>query len=301
MSMSVIPPRYITEHWLAENARLLPGGELRLPAACRLTPAARDLLSAQGIRVRFTDAAGRVFVEAAAGAHGEGGEGGEASKDSNGTGATNGNADVESVPRRQVHPLTGESGHVAAHCPLCQQDVARKGEALTHLNAHEYVAKNDPRIAFRGRVDSAIAQAVRLQAEWQVEGVAQPLQDMLADLRAALGGVLRAETLGEPAPKVGMGAFSEDQLHAVSHQPLKHLGHDHLVPALEHGLQVARLNVLRTAIREAELAGAAAFIERDYRVVRGDLLQALNRLSSAVYVLMLLVLVAQRKASGGSA
>ena len=26
------PPRYITEHWLAENARLLPGGELRLPA-----------------------------------------------------------------------------------------------------------------------------------------------------------------------------------------------------------------------------------------------------------------------------
>ena len=75
MSMSVIPPRYITEHWLAENARLLPGGELRLPAACRLTPAARDLLSAQGIRVRFTDAAGRVFVEAAAGTAGAGSHG----------------------------------------------------------------------------------------------------------------------------------------------------------------------------------------------------------------------------------
>ena len=273
------PPRYITEHWLAENARLRPGGELRLPADCRLTPAARDLVQSQGIRVRYSDEAGRIFVEAAAGETQQG----------------------EAAELRQVHPLTGESGHVAAHCPLCLQHVARKGEALTHLDAHTYVAKNDPRIAFRGRVDSAIAHAVRLQAEWQAEGLAPAMQEMLADVRAALGGVLRAETLGEAPQAVGMGAFSEDQLHAVSHQPFKHLGHDHIVPAVEHGLQVARLNVLRTAIREAELAGAVAFIEREYRIVRGDLLHALNRLSSAVYVLMLLVLVAERGTEGGQA
>ena len=46
--------------------------------------------------------------------------------------------------------------------------------------------------------------------------------------------------------------------------------------------------MLRTAIREAEVAGAQAFIDKDFSVRRGDLLQALNRLSSAVYVLMLI-------------
>ena len=274
-------PLFITERWLDDHVRLVPGGELRLPAESRLTPSVRDLLQAQRIRVRFADADGRIFVEPAADQ-----DGGE-------------------PERRQVHPLTGESGHSAAHCPLCCQAVAHKGEALTHLNGQIYVAKNDPRIALRGRVDSAIADAVLIQTQWQAEGVASAFQTMLADVRAGLGNVLRAEALGEPALPVSMGEFSQEQVHAVSHQPLKYLGHDHIVPAIEHGLQVARLNVLRAAIREAELAGAAAYIDRDFKVTRADLLQALNRLSSAVYVLMLLVLVAERgtreTGSGGAA
>ena len=270
----VTSPLFITERWLADLARLVPGGELRLPAESRLTPSVRDLLQAQRIRVRFADADGRIFVEPA---------------------AAEGSGEPE---RQQVHPLTGESGHSAAHCPLCRQTVAHKGEALTHLDGQTFVAKNDPRLALRGRVDSAIADAVLIQAQWQTEGVASAFQIMLADVRAGLGNVLRAEALGEQALPVSMGDFSQEQLHAVSHQPLKYLGHDHIVPAVEHGLQVARLNVLRTAIREAELAGATAYIDRDYRVARGDLLQALNRLSSAVYVLMLLVLLAEHGESG---
>jgi ethanolamine utilization cobalamin adenosyltransferase len=116
------------------------------------------------------------------------------------------------------------------------------------------------------------------------------MQRLLADIRAALGNVLRCETLGEAMPEITIGDFDQAQLHALSHNPLRHLGHDHIVPAIEHGLSVARLNLLRTVIREAEVAGAQAFIGSDYSVSRGDLLQALNRLSSAVYVLMLIVL-----------
>ena len=37
-------PFFITESWLAENAVLTAGGEVRLPANSRLTPAARDAL-----------------------------------------------------------------------------------------------------------------------------------------------------------------------------------------------------------------------------------------------------------------
>jgi ethanolamine utilization cobalamin adenosyltransferase len=91
-------------------------------------------------------------------------------------------------------------------------------------------------------------------------------------------------------PAIVMGEFDEAQIHAISHNPLKHLGHDHIVPAVEHGATVARLNVLRTAVREAEVAGAQAFIDERFAVSRGDVLRALNRLSSAVYVLMLITL-----------
>lgn len=260
---------FITENWLAENAALVAGGEVRLPADCRLTPAARDLLKQKQIRIRYADESGRVFVDVAGQADGE--------------------------ARQQVHPLTSSATHETAHCLLCQQAVGKKPDALTHLNATTLVAKNDPRIAFRGRVDSAIAQAVLVQAQWQHDGVEPALQTMLADIRSALGNVLRCDALDETMLPIAMGNFDETQIHAISHNPLKHLGHDHIVPALEHGLTVARLNLLRTAIREAEVAGAQTFIGKDFSFSRGDLLQALNRLSSAVYVLMLICWNHERK------
>lgn len=264
-------PLYITEDWLAHNARLVAGSEIRLPADCRLTPAAHDLIKQKRVRVRYTDEAGRTFID--------------------GEGATG----EEQDQRQQVHPLTSRAGHEAAHCLLCQQTVGKKPDALTHLNATTFVAKNDARIALRGRVDSAIAQALLIQAQWQQENAAPAWQAMLADVRSALGDVLRCEALDEPMRAITLGELDEAQIHAYSHNPLKHLGHDHIVPALEHGLTVARLNVLRTAIRETEVAAAQAFIGRDFSIARGDLLQALNRLSSAVYVLMLVCLTQEKK------
>lgn len=251
---------YITENWLAENVNLASGSEVRLPAASRLTPAARDVLNARRIRIRYSDEVGRVFIDAQG---------------------------TDEKTRQQVHPLTSSAIREAAHCLLCKQIVDKKPEALTHLNATTFVAKNDVRIVFRGRVDSAIAQAVLLQAEWQSTSVPGSLQKMLADIRAGLGNVLRSETLGDPMPAIAMGEFDEVQIHAISHNPLKHMGHDHIVPTVEHGLDVARLNLLRAVIREAEVAGAQAFIKTDFSIDRADVLQALNRLSSAVYVLML--------------
>lgn len=252
---------FISENWLIENASLSNGGEVRLPASSRLTPAARDVLNDRHIRIRYTDEVGRVFVDA---------------------------DKLDANVRQRVHPLTSNATREIAHCLLCQQQVSNKPEVLTHLDATTLVAKNDVRIAFRGRVDSAIAHAVLLQADWQENSIHATLQRMLADIRSALGNVLRSETLGEPMPPIAMGEFDEAQIHALSHEPLKHLGHDHIVPAIEHGMTVARLNLLRTAIREAELAGAQAFVDKDFSVDRGDVLQALNRLSSAVYVLILI-------------
>ena len=261
---------FVTESWLRERFSLAHGSEIHLPENARLTPSARTLLEERQIRVKYLDDAGRAFVEtqAAESRHGE------------------------EPALRRVPVLTGENERVAATCLLCSQTVATKPDTLTSLDGKALVAKNDPRLKLRGKLDTAIAHAVWIQTEWAADGAT--LAHWLADVRSALGRVLKAEVSGEPMPPVAMGEFDEAAIHAISHHPLKYLGHDHIVPEAGHGGEVARLNLLRAQIREAELAAADVFIDRDFKVLRPDIMQALNRLSSAVYVLMLMTLMAGR-------
>ncbi|THF59304.1 ethanolamine utilization cob(I)yrinic acid a,c-diamide adenosyltransferase EutT [Pseudothauera rhizosphaerae] len=263
---------FITETWLREHFSLAPGTEVHLPAEGRLTPAAHALLAERHVAVRYVDAAGRNYVEPAeaGGAQAAAGE----------------------PARVQVHPLTGRSGRQPAACALCGQEVARKPEAMTHLDERRLVAKNDPRLRLRGALDTAIAWAVWVQAELPPEERDTTLGHWLADVRSCLGNVLRGEVTGEPVSELRMGELDDEAIHRVSHDPLRYFGHDHLVPDAAQGVTVARLNLLRAQIRAAELAAAELYIDRDYAVARPDILQALNRLSSAVYVLMLLARVA---------
>ena len=257
---------FITETWLRENFSLTDGTEIHLPADGKLTPAARALLAERHIRLRFVDEAGRVFAEAPGAA--------------------------EEPVRQRIHPLTGGAEVATPACLLCGQEVARKPEALTHLDSHTLVPKNDPRLKLRGKLDTAIAHAVWAQSELSGDEQRSTLGRWLADVRSALGNVLRAEVTGEEALPVRMGDLDDEAIHRLSHDPLRYFGHDHLVPEQAQGATLARLNLLRTQIREAELAAADVYIDREFNVLRPDLLQALNRLSSAVYVLMLLSHVA---------
>lgn len=259
---------YITETWLRERFGLGHGTEIRLPAGSRLTPSAEGLLAERHITVKYTDAEGRVFVDQA--------------------------PDREEPDLKRVNPLTGSSERHEAHCQMCRQPVDKKPDTMTHLDKDTLVAKNDPRLKLRGKLDSAIALAVLLQEEFDPEGRFGALAQWLADIRSALGNALRAEATGDELIPVSIGAMDATAIHAVSHNPLKYLGHDHMVPEFGYGVRVARLNVLRAAIREAELCAADVYIARDYTVTRPDVMEGLNRLSSAVYVLMLLTWLAEQ-------
>ena len=59
------------------------------------------------------------------------------------------------------------------------------------------------------------------------------------------------------------------------------------MPEAADGPKMVQLNLARCAAREAELAAAAAFVTSDGQVTRADLLRAMNRLSSAIYLLMI--------------
>jgi ethanolamine utilization cobalamin adenosyltransferase len=82
---------------------------------------------------------------------------------------------------------------------------------------------------------------------------------------------------------------SEDQLHDISHWPDKYLGISHLVPdPYDHEI-LHFLNMLRTQCREVEIVALQAFppVDIDSNGVESSFVRALNRLSSAIYVLEL--------------
>lgn len=263
---------FVTEDWLRANYSLSDGTEIHLPADCRLTPAARTLISDHHLVIKYLDEQGRLFVEKSAE---------ERINEPDELLVQSG----EGVILKPVHGLTSQDQYEEAACQLCQQGVHKKPDTMTHLNAHTLVSKADPRLAFRAKLDSTIAVAVWLQGEISTEA-----QGWLSDIRSVLGNIMRADAMDEPLPHFVIGGLDEKAIHRLSHSPLPYLEHDHIVPSVEHGQDVRLLNLLRTSIRECEIAAAQIFIDRDFRVIRPDLMQGLNRLSSAVYVLMLLCL-----------
>lgn len=80
-----------------------------------------------------------------------------------------------------------------------------------------------------------------------------------------------------------MGGLNAAELRAQSQNPQIYLGISHFMPEASDGSVLLRLNKARTAARETELLCCAAFPERE----RTDLILALNRLSSFLYLLML--------------
>ena len=74
------------------------------------------------------------------------------------------------------------------------------------------------------------------------------------------------------------------QIREVSHNVNKHFAIDHPIPDCSMGKVCAMLNRLRTKVREVELSAIHAF-DLDSSNPRLDIIEALNRLSSCVYIL----------------
>ena len=68
---------------------------------------------------------------------------------------------------------------------------------------------------------------------------------------------------------------------------LNYYGQPHFMPSAADGAAIARLNRARCAAREAELAAVTAFRDRDGNPTRVDILRAMNRMSSMLYLLMI--------------
>lgn len=162
---------------------------------------------------------------------------------------------------------------------------AEKPEHMTQLFGDRLVAKDHPRILFRGKMDSLQAQVVLAQATIAEGGKGRLVED-LGDVLCVLREMTRCEVLEEPFSCGAVLGLSHDELRERSHDPQRFFQiRQMLLPDYTMGREYALLNQLRAAIRETEASAVAAFRAGEAQG-REDIVQGLNRLSSALHVMM---------------
>ena len=184
--------------------------------------------------------------------------------------------------QQRIPILPGESARPAEYHLLSGGTLTEKPEHMTHLNARYLVPKTHPRIAFRGGVDSL--EAALLLAAAEAEGAIQSqIMEALDYTRYLLG----QEVLEQPIESRPLGGMDEKALRERSHRPQDFYGKPHFMPGPQDGKVLLLVNAARCKARETELLAAKAFQNAEGLPERPDLLQALNRLSSFLYLIMI--------------
>lgn len=247
--------KIVTEQYIRDLLKDKSIKEFHVERGSLLSPAARDYLNQVRVRVCF-DPPGDKTPEDTGGAAGAGGE-------------------------RRGKFTNAETGEVYASKPEC----------MTHLTGNKLVFKDHARIIFRGELDHLQSQIVLTQALL----AGRYPEKLLLDLEETLSltrGLMRADVLDEPAGEINLFGLDGAELRAQSHNPQKYFGVKAMtLPQYGMGEAYARLNLLRTQSRQAEIAAVAAYREggtpsrEGGMTAHADIVTALNRLSSGFYVM----------------
>ena len=159
--------------------------------------------------------------------------------------------------------------------------IREKPEHMTHLNGDSLVPKTHPRIVFRGAMDTLQAEMILCQLM-----VGEPLAHRLQELLELARQIIACDVLEKPLIFERLLGFTQEELRSRSHRPQDFYGQPHFMPSYTDGAAVVWLNRCRCAIRSAELAACRAF-ETPEGSHRPDILKALNRMSSSIYLLMI--------------
>jgi len=160
-----------------------------------------------------------------------------------------------------------------------------KPEHMTQLRGNRLVSKDHPRIIFRGKLDSI--QSLILDAQGKADdfgnkGVVSDLGEVLCRIRE----IMKADVTEQPLDNSSIIGLTPDMLRQFSHNPKKHFGIGHITPRYAMGRVLLDLNSLRSFVREVEVAAVKAF-RTEFEVERTDIIEALNRMSSALYIMMI--------------
>ncbi len=161
----------------------------------------------------------------------------------------------------------------------------KKPEHMTHLRGNYLVSKDHPRIALRGELDNFQSAVLLLQAEADAAGYKGLVKD-LGDILRRVREILKAEVIEKPLEENSVIGLTRAELRDHSHHPRKHYGIGHITPEYDMGRFLLLVNELRSRIRSVELAAVRAF-RGEFELQRPDIIESLNAMSSAIYIIML--------------
>lgn len=160
--------------------------------------------------------------------------------------------------------------------------LTQKPEFLTHLvDDQSLVSKRHPRLPLRGKLDTLQGMLLDAQCAADDDG-ARGLVGELGQALELCRSLVGAEVMGTPLPAWTLLGMSPAEIRTASHKTWELYGVPFMFPSVRQGPVVARLATARAYAREAELAAYTAFPGDDERA---DLKLALNRLSSALYLM----------------
>ncbi|MGB4659874.1 MAG: ATP-binding protein [Mobilitalea sp.] len=168
-----------------------------------------------------------------------------------------------------------------------------KPEHMTHLYGNVLVAKNHPRILFRGKIDSLHALIVLDQSIIDEKEANKKVITDLSEILDILRKIMRCDVMDEELKVDKILGFTHAELRERSHNPMKYYQVKQMVlPEYSMGRTFVLLNQIRTAIREAEVAALEAF-RIGTKCTKLDIIEELNRLSSSLHIMMCMYLAGQ--------
>lgn len=184
--------------------------------------------------------------------------------------------------KERIEILPAEEARPESYRLLGGGFVTEKPEHMTHLNGDVLVHKTHPRIAFRGAMDTLETELMLCQL------VVEPdIRKDLGEILALARRLIRCDVLDEPVPEEKLCGLTEAEQRSRSHRPQDFYGQPHFMPEYADGAAMLQVNRARCAARDAELKAVAAFSDREGNPTRVDILRALNRMSSMLYILMI--------------
>jgi ethanolamine utilization cobalamin adenosyltransferase len=156
---------------------------------------------------------------------------------------------------------------------------------MTRLHGNKVVPKDHPRIVFRAALDSLQSKILLAQFRVSTAKKTKLLED-LGEILEMTRDLMRAEVLDKTIGERKILGLSYCELRDQCHNPKKYFGTEHIIPSFDMGDILLRLNMLRTAVREIEVSAVTAFRNK-FEFEKPDIIQALNSMSSAFYIMML--------------
>jgi ethanolamine utilization protein EutL len=166
---------------------------------------------------------------------------------------------------------------------------ADKPDHLTHLRDDaSLVPKTHPRIVARGKLDLLQSALLDAQVAADADG-ARALVGELGEVLELARALVGAEVTERPVSPPMLWGMTADQIRDATHHTHELYGIPFMYPDVRQGPVIAKLSLARAIAREAEVAALVAFPPTGGLSTaapgRPDLAHALNRISSALYLL----------------